>query len=136
MLLDPVRLSLKPSARALEPSARAALCDLIGRCEPALRAAAEASAAERLHQSADAHGRCTDALRIRERLIAEVPSTAAHLIVQTGLFDRRAILAGAARHRTASALLEESEHRSDGLLDSLRIVNVIDLLAVLLTVRR
>jgi hypothetical protein len=63
-------------------------------------------------------------------------SSAARQIIQAGLFDRRAILAGAARRQAASALVEEAEQRSEALLDALRIVPVIELSAVLLTFRR
>jgi superfamily II DNA or RNA helicase len=55
--------------------------------------------------------RASSALAARERVVALPATSAAQRLVQGSLFDRRAVRAHHERHRTATAMLEDSERR-------------------------
>jgi hypothetical protein len=76
-----------------------------------------------------AHGSVVEALQRRERaLMRPAPS----VLMQSGLFDGRALRAQAARTRAADMLVEASEERLESLASSQALTTAIDLSAILI----
>jgi hypothetical protein len=79
---------------------------------------------------------CRERLRQRERSIADVfapgQPSAARLLVQAGLFDRRSLAAAAAHATSETARREEMNERALSLTDDLPLDTRVELIAALL----
>jgi hypothetical protein len=89
-----------------------------------------------IREVSDRCARASLALAAREQAIATPRLSVAKQLVQGGLFDRRALRAGAARARTAATLLEETERRVDTLMSHSHLTPALSLIAILVSADR
>lgn len=88
--------------------------------------------APHIHAVGRTHARVQRALEERAvSLGAQVPS-AARTLVQAGLFDRRAVLAGRARARAAGRLAEGFERNAGAAAEAVALLPTLELVAILL----
>ena len=80
--------------------------------------------------------RAAAALAAREQAIAMPRVSVARVLVQGGLFDQRAVRAGAARARTAATLLEETAQHVDALMSHSHLTPALRLTAILVSAAR
>jgi hypothetical protein len=99
---------------------------------PSLRDAALAAHAGTIAVVSTTHADALDAMERRERAIASALPSTAKVLVQAGLFDRRALGALRARQRVSGALLEASDERLRSLGRTRALAAVADLTAVLI----
>ena len=90
----------------------------------------------RIQEVSDRCARASMALAAREQAIATPRLSAARQLVQGGLFDQRALRAGAARARTAATLLEETELHVDTLMSHSHLTPALRLTAILVSADR
>ena len=120
-----------PAART-PAAARRLVREFVDAREPAVRAALVVSRASHLADIAAAHGATIEALQRRERALMLPAPSAARELVQSGLFDGRALRAKAVRTRAASALLEASEERLESLASAHALTTTVELSAILI----
>jgi superfamily II DNA or RNA helicase len=120
--------------RARRPAAeiRSIVTAWLARNESALLKALESEARLRLDDVAERYRSTLDALDRREHAIRTWLSDDARLIVQGGLFDRRALREADERQRTTAALIEESGGRSRAVAANRMLTREIEWCAVLL----
>ena len=112
-------------------AARRAIREFVETREAAVRAALLVSMTSHIADVASAHAAVVEgSLRREHALIMQVPS--ARELVQSGLFDRRALRAHAGRQRAAAALVEASEERLESLASERTLRTAIDLSAILI----
>ena len=124
----PIRIWPRASA-----DVRRIVTDCLERTGPALREAALAAHADTRAGVATRHAEALDAMERRERTIASGLPSMARVMVQAGLFDRRAIRALRATQRVSGALLEASDERLRSLDRTRALVVAAELTAVLIT---
>jgi hypothetical protein len=89
-----------------------------------------------LNEVARRCARAAAALAAREQAIVTPRLSAARLLVQGGLFDQRAVRAGAARTRTSATLLEETAQHVDALRSHSDLTPALRLTAILVSADR
>jgi superfamily II DNA or RNA helicase len=97
-----------------------------------LRDAALAAHAGTIAVVRTTHADALDAMERRERAIASALPSTAKVLVQAGLFDRRALGALRAKQRVSGALLEASDERLQSLDRTRALVAAAELTAVLI----
>ncbi len=113
-------------------AARRAIREFVETREPAVRAALLVSMTSHIADVASAHAAVVEGSQRREHaLMLQAPS--ARELVQSGLFDGRALRAHAGRQRAAAALVEASEERLQSLASERTLRTAIDLSAILIT---
>ena len=112
--------------------ARCVVREFIDVREPAVRGAVLAAKSPELRSAARRHGRSVERIKSRAQAMAIALPSAAATLVQDGLFDRRAVRAGAASRRASATLLEASEQRLASLAEARQLTPGAELVAVLI----
>jgi len=89
-----------------------------------------------INEVAQRCARAAAALAAREQAIVTPRLSTARLLVQGGLFDQRAVRAGAARARASATLLEETEQQVDALMSHSYLTPALRLNAILVSADR
>ena len=113
-------------------AARRAIREFMETREPAVRAALLVSMTSHLADVASAHATVVEASQRREHALM-LQGPAARELVQSGLFDGRALRAHAARQRAAATLVEASEERLESLASERAVRTAVDLSAILIS---
>jgi non-ribosomal peptide synthetase component E (peptide arylation enzyme) len=99
---------------------------------PALRHVVLAAHADTRAVVTTSHAEAVDAMERRERTIASALPSMARVLVQAGLFDRRAVSALRVKQHVSGALLEASDERLRALDRTRALVVDAELTAVLI----
>ena len=113
-------------------AARRAIREFMETREPAVRAALLVRMTSHLADVASAHATVVEGSQRREHALM-LQGPAARELVQSGLFDGRALRAHAARQRAAATLVEASEERLESLASERAVRTAVDLSAILIS---